>query len=119
MKTRSVSSELPLKAVDFHILLTLAEGPLHGYGIVKGIEERSAGGIQLEPGNLYRYVRRLVEAGMVEASGRRSTGDDASERRRDYRITGYGRRVLAAEAERMRTLVEMAAARVPLRNGAT
>ena len=114
---RSVDSELPLKAVDFHILLTLTDGPLHGYGIVKGIEERSADGIRLEPGNLYRYVRRLVEAGMVEAAGRRPTREGSSERRRDYRITPFGRRVLAAEAERMRALLAMAASRVPLRGG--
>jgi DNA-binding PadR family transcriptional regulator len=105
---KSVDSELPLKAVDFHILLTLTDGPLHGYGIVKGIEERSEGGIRLEPGNLYRYVRRLVEAGMVEAADRRSTGDESSERRRDYRITTFGRRVLTADAERMRALVALA-----------
>ena len=113
----SVDSELPLKAVDFHILLTLTDGPLHGYGIVKGIEERSAGGIRLEPGNLYRYVRRLVEVGMVEAAGRRPTGEGSSERRRDYRITPFGQRVLAADAERMRALLAMAASRVPLRDG--
>ena len=52
-----VDAKLPLRPVDFHILLVLTDGELHGYGIVKEIEARSEGRIRLEPGNLYRYVR--------------------------------------------------------------
>lgn len=93
---------LPLKAVDFHILLVLTERALHGYGLVKEIEARSGGRIRLEPGNLYRYVRRLVDEDLVEPADRRATGPD--ERRRYYRVTLLGRDVLAAEASRMRAL---------------
>jgi DNA-binding PadR family transcriptional regulator len=101
---------LPLKPVDFHILLVLADGPLHGYGMVREIESRSEGRLRLEPGNLYRYLRRLVDEGMVEPAERRESTDAAGERRRDYRVTGFGKRVLLAEARRMRALAAAAEA---------
>ena len=104
---------LPLKPIDFHILLVLTEGDLHGYGIVKEIEGRSDGRIRLEPGNLYRYIRRLVDEELVEPADRRPTDDD-SERRRYYAVTELGREVLAAEVTRMRSLVLVAEARLAL-----
>lgn len=97
---------LPLKAVDFHILLVLLNGPIHGYGMVKEIERRSDGRIRLEPGNLYRYVRRLVDEGLVEPAGHGEPAHAAGERRRDYRVTPFGRAVLLADAERMRSLAD-------------
>ncbi|MEM7414541.1 MAG: helix-turn-helix transcriptional regulator [Gemmatimonadota bacterium] len=97
---------LPLKPVDFHILWVLAEGELHGYGIVKEIETRSGGRIRLEPGNLYRYVRRLVTAGLVRPAERRPA--DGEERRRYYGVTADGKAVLAAEVARMRELAAAA-----------
>ncbi len=120
---RTPEEELPLKPVDFHILLVLTDGELHGYGMVKEIERRSDGRIRLEPGNLYRYLRRLVDAEMVEPAERRAVGGsrrsaDArtgqhepangsdARRRRYYRVTPYGRRVLLADAARMRALAE-------------
>ncbi len=109
-----VDANLPLRPVDFHILLVLTDGELHGYGIVKEIEARSEGRIRLEPGNLYRYVRRLVEGGIVEPAERKASVDTADERRRYYRVTSFGRRVLAADAMRMRTLVAAAEARIIL-----
>ena len=109
-----VDATLPLRPVDFHILLVLTDGELHGYGIVKEIEARSEGRIRLEPGNLYRYVRRLVEGGMAEPAERKASVDTSDERRRYYRVTPFGRRVLAAEAMRMRTLVAAAEARITL-----
>lgn len=102
---------LPLKPIDFHILLVLTDGDLHGYGIVKEIEVRSEGRIRLEPGNLYRYIRRLVDEGMVEPSERRSAPDE-TERRRYYTVTPLGREVLADEVGRMRSLVLAAEARL-------
>jgi DNA-binding PadR family transcriptional regulator len=124
MSTRTpLESHLPLKPVDFHILLVLTEGDLHGYGVVKQIEAQTEGGIRLEPGNLYRYLRRLVDERMVEPADRRAVRDAAGERpsvsgtktraderRRYYRVTSYGREVLAAEALRMRSLVAAAEA---------
>ena len=116
-KRASLEAHLPLKAVDFYVLLVLADGELHGYGIVKEIEERSDGAIRLEPGNLYRYVKRLVEHGMLEPAERRAvdgTRGARSERRRYYRVTSFGRAVLAAEAVRMRGLVAAADALLTL-----
>lgn len=104
----NLDAYLPLKAVDFHILLVLTDGDRHGYGIVKDIEQRSDGHIRLEPGNLYRYVRRLVDSGLIAPAERRPIGAD--ERRRYYRVTGLGRRVLAAEVSRMRALIRVAEA---------
>ena len=107
-------TNLPLRPVDFHILLVLTDGDLHGYGLVKEIEARSEGRVRLEPGNLYRYLSRLVDHAMVEPAERRAAADSPDERRRYYRVTPFGRRVLAAEAMRMRTLVAAAAARLTL-----
>ena len=107
-------TNLPLRPVDFHILLVLTDGELHGYGLVKEIEVRSEGRVRLEPGNLYRYLSRLVDHGMVEPAERRAVRDSTYERRRYYRVTSFGRRVLAADAMRMRTLVAAADARLTL-----
>lgn len=103
---------LPLKPVEFHVLLALTDVAMHGYGMVKEIEARSEGLIRLEPGNLYRHLRRLVDQGLVEPAGRRPVGAN-DERRRYYCITTAGRRVLAAEAARMRRLAAAAESRTP------
>ena len=113
-----IEAVLPLKPVDFHILLVLVDGDLHGYGMVKEIELRSEVRIRLEPGNLYRYIRRLADEGLVEPSGRHEVdgaGPGAAQaRRRYYRITPRGREVLRAEALRMRSLVEATEAKMTL-----
>ena len=102
---------LPLKPVELEVLLVLHDGELHGYGMAKAIEARTRGVMRLEPANLYRQVRRLVDQGLVQEAGRRRSADTGDERRRYFRITALGRRVLAAEAQRLRDLVEAAAAR--------
>lgn len=99
---------LPLKPISFQILLVLSEGERHGYGIVKEIHERTDGDVRLEPGNLYRYIRRLMEDGMVAESAKRPAPESDDERRRYYRVTSLGRRVFAAEVERMKGLVRAA-----------
>ena len=109
-----VVEHIPLRAVDFHILLVLSHQDLHGYGIVKEIAAESEGRLTLEPGNLYRYLRRLVDSGLVEAAERRPVEDRGEERRRYYKVTPFGRRVLAAEALRMHRLAAVASARVDL-----
>lgn len=104
------SRHLPLKPVLFWILLVLVDGASHGYGILKEIEARTEGAIRLEPGNLYRYVKKLLELGLViEVEAPR--GDDGDERRRFYDLTDLGGAVVRAEAERMRALVQAAEAR--------
>jgi DNA-binding PadR family transcriptional regulator len=94
----------PLKPADFHILLALARGPCHGYGIMREVERESGGSVRLEIGSLYRLLGRLLETGLIEDA-------DGDERRRYYRISRLGRRVLKTEAERLVGLVDLARAR--------
>lgn len=107
----SPESFLPLRTVEFHILLALAPGARHGYGILQDTLRRTEGELLLEPGTLYRALRRLLAGGLVE-EGEPDSGeaDREDERRRYYHLTSLGRRVAAVEVERMKALV--AAARV-------
>jgi DNA-binding PadR family transcriptional regulator len=91
---------LPLKPLEFSILLALAEDDLHGYGIAKRISDRDVGGVDLAPGNLYAVLDRLIGLDLIEAMRKR-----AGERKREYRITSFGREVAAAEAVRLQVLV--------------
>ena len=99
-----------LKPADFHVLLALAEGPRHGYGIMKEVERESSGGVRLEVGSLYRLIGRLLDAGLLEEA-------ESDERRRYYRISRLGRRALRAEAERLAGLVDLVRARKLLPEG--
>lgn len=112
-------SFLPLRPVDLQLLLALEEGELHGYGLVQAIAERSGGLIRLEPGNLYRVIRRLLGHGLVAESARRPAPDLGEERRRYYRVTGLGERVAAAELRRLSALVAAPGARALVRRLAT
>ena len=97
---------LPLKPVEVLVLTMLSAGERHGYGIRADIIEHTRGAIALEAGNLYRTIRRLETDGLLdESSNTTAPGDD--ERRRYYRLTPFGRRVLAAELERLRALVRL------------
>jgi DNA-binding PadR family transcriptional regulator len=96
---------LPLKPLDLQLLLSLAEQERHGYGLVQAIAERSDGLVALEPGNLYRVIKRLLADGLVAETDRRTVPGLDDERRRYYRITPLGGRVLAAEIARLRALV--------------
>lgn len=102
---------LPLKPVDLEILLALAAEDLHGYGLVQAVHAHTQGLIDLDPGNLYRVIKRLLETGLVAEAGHKATTDAGGERRRYYRITPLGSRVLAAELERLRRLVNATATR--------
>lgn len=109
---------LPLKPVELQLLLALATHELHGYGLVREMAEASAGVISLEPGNLYRVIKRLLGAGLVAESERRAAPElGADERRRYYRITPRGSRVLASEVDRLRSLVTSPAVRALSRRG--
>ena len=110
---------LPLKPVELQLLLALAEGELHGYGLVQAIAERTDGLVTLEPGNLYRVIKRLLADGLVAESGRRPAPDLADERRRYYRISALGGRVLAEEIRRLQALVSSPSVRALVRRWAT
>lgn len=92
----------PLPSTAFLILVSLADADAHGYQLRKELLERSNGAIDLDPGSLYRLIFRLHEDRLIEDSG----GDDT--RRRSYRLTTLGRRVLKAETDRMAGLVAQA-----------
>lgn len=96
---------LPLSEAVFQILLALGEAPLHGYGIMREVEERTDGRFTLGPGTLYGAVKRLVEQGLLEEA-EAPEGED--QRRRYYRLTPYGRRVASAEARRLERLLSAA-----------
>ncbi len=110
--TRSAAlAELPLKAMTFEILLVVANQDLHGYAIVKQLEQRSGGSLRLEPANLYRTLRTMMNRGLIEETGRRPDPELDDERRRYFHITRFGREVAEAEAARLERLVEDARAR--------
>ncbi|HUQ81343.1 MAG TPA: helix-turn-helix transcriptional regulator [Gemmatimonadaceae bacterium] len=112
-------SFLPLKPVDLQLLLALAEDELHGYGLVQAIADRTDGIVTLEPGNLYRVIKRLLADGLVAESDRRAVPESDDERRRYYRLTVLGGRVLAAEMRRLETLVTSPSVRALVRRLAT
>jgi len=101
---------LPLKPVEFLILMTVAAGERHGYGIMLDIAERTGGSVRLEAGGLYRSIRRLLVDKLLTESGRRPAADLDDERRRYYALSPLGKRVVAAEALRLRALVREAEA---------
>jgi DNA-binding PadR family transcriptional regulator len=102
---------LPLKPVDLELLLALADEERHGYGLVQAIAAHTGGLVMLDPGNLYRVIKRLLESGLVSEAGHRHADDANGERRRYYRITALGGRVLAAELDRLRAVVNAPGAR--------
>ena len=99
-----VDALLPLKPVELELLLALVDEERHGYGLVQQIAQRTNGLVQLEPGNLYRVIKRLLADGLVQESSRRTVSEGA-ERRRYYRLTAHGARVVGAELGRMRALL--------------
>jgi len=95
---------LPLPDAELEILLALAEGEAHGYAIMQAVERRSEGRTRLGPGTLYAALKRLLVARLIEETGERRAERDDS-RRRYYRVTDFGSRVLAAELDRLSALV--------------
>lgn len=95
------TSLLPLTPELFHILLALADTERHGYGLVKQVERATGGAVRLAPSPLYRRLKRLMEQGIVAESERRPAPELDDERRRYYRLTAAGRKVLRAEARRL------------------
>jgi len=101
----SVEELLPLTPLSFEILLALADEQRHGYGIIKEIEARTGKPLKSSTGTLYLAIRRLEDAELIAEADDAGDGDS---RRRYYRLTDLGERVLAAEAERLVTLLGVA-----------
>lgn len=86
---------------DLLILAVLADGPSHGYGIIKAVEERSESDVLLDPANLYRCLRRMSADGWIDEVEARSDDD----RRRTFRIAAKGRTILRSEVQRLESLL--------------
>lgn len=100
----SADAYLPLKPVVLHVLLALAERDLHGYGVMQAVQESSEGRIRLQTGPLYRHLKRLMDGGLVSEAVERPAEDDPR-RSSYYRLTDFGRGVLAAETKRLEKLL--------------
>jgi DNA-binding PadR family transcriptional regulator len=107
--TSDVDAEcfLPLKPNWFHVLLSLANEEQHGYGIMQEVLDRTNGKIRLWPATLYGTLERLLDEGLIAKASRRPPADEDDARRRYYRLTALGRRVLAAECIRLEDLVRV------------
>lgn len=112
----NTQDSLPLAPRDLLVLAALADGPLHGYGIIKAVELRSESGVHLDPANLYRVLRRMRQNGWIrETAGATDVapgadvaageGDGHPSRRRTYEITASGKALLGAELKRLERLL--------------
>ena len=102
---------LPLPVAQLHILLALAAGEKHGYAIMSEVEVLTEGAVTMGPGTLYGTVKRMLKPGLVEETDERPDPEMDDERRRYYRLTSLGARVLDAEVERMEQLTRAALTR--------
>ena len=113
------SDILPLTTLTYHILLALADHDRHGYSIIKEVEERTGKTMQIETGALYHAIRRMRTEELIEPLPENERARDEDSRRRVYRLTEWGREVLAAESTRLRQLVDIAEAKDVLQARAT
>ncbi len=111
MTTQEPSDLLPLPVAQLHILLALADGEKHGYAIMSEVEAMTERAVTMGPGTLYGTIKRMLNAGMVEETDERPDPELDDERRRYYRLSGYGARVLDVEVARMEQLARTAAAK--------
>lgn len=108
-KPPNPESFLPLAPVDLQLLLVMSGAPVHGYAMMKAVEEQSGGSLRVELGSLYRVLQRLERDGLVLAADppaeeRPSPGRE----RRYYGITELGRAVVAAEVKRLQSVIDLA-----------
>ena len=102
------SLHLPLTPAVFHILLALADGPSHGYGIMQDVERFTGGETRLGPGTLYRSIQRMLVDGLIEELTIALHDEPDDDRRRYYRLTPKGLQVARQEARRLSGLVDAA-----------
>jgi DNA-binding PadR family transcriptional regulator len=107
-KSQTPQDLLPLTPPVFHILLALADGERHGYGIMQDVARQTDDALQLGPGTLYGCLKRMLAARLVEESGERPDPALDDERRRYYRMTDLGQQAVRAEAQRLAAAVHAA-----------
>jgi DNA-binding PadR family transcriptional regulator len=101
----TVDAPVFLTPAVFHVLLALADGPSHGYGIMQEVDEFTAGSTRLGPGTLYRSIQRMVVDGLIEELDIAAHDEDDDDRRRYYRLTPKGLATARGEAQRLAVLV--------------
>jgi DNA-binding PadR family transcriptional regulator len=116
-RTKAPEDLLPLTPTVFHILVALADGERHGYAIMRQVAEDTDDALRLGPGTLYGCLQRMLAANLIEESDRRPDPHLDDERRRYYRITGFGASVVRSEAKRLAAAVTTARARRLLTRG--
>ena len=107
MRTRADNSGAPSQSV-LSILFALGERELHGYAIMKEVEEKTGGRVSLLSSSLYATIKRMLQAGWIEERPGEGADSGPGRTRRLYRITDAGRDLAAREARRMSALLEMA-----------
>ena len=107
MARKTPDAFLPLKSNWFHILVSLVGGEQHGYGVMQDVLERSGGKVRLWPATLYGSLKRLIKEGLIVESGERPAPELDDARRRYYKLTPLGQRVLDLESERLKDLVRV------------
>ena len=111
MTDRSSSEMLPLPVSQLHILMALATGDKHGYAIMREVQDFTDGTVTMGPGTLYGAVKQMLKTGLIEESDERPDPALDDQRRRYYRLTELGGRVLDAEVARMEQLARAARTR--------
>jgi DNA-binding PadR family transcriptional regulator len=106
--TEQQFSQQPLTPAVFHILLSLADGEKHGYGIMKNVEMQTHGQIKMGPGTMYGSIKRMLAAGLIEETEERPDPELDDERRRYYKLTAAGRKVAVAETQRLTQVLKIA-----------
>jgi DNA-binding PadR family transcriptional regulator len=107
-KLQEPEALLPLTPAVLHIMLALVDSERHGYGIMQEIAQRTGGTVHMGPGTLYGSIKRMMADGLVEESSERPDPALDDERRRYYRLTAFGQRVIRAEVRRLEQIVRQA-----------
>lgn len=110
-RAREADDLLPLTPAVLHIMLALVDGERHGYSIMQEVTKQTDGKMRMGPGTLYGSIKRMMADGLIEESGERPDPAVDDERRRYYRLTGFGRRVIRAEIQRLEQIVQSAQAK--------
>jgi DNA-binding PadR family transcriptional regulator len=92
----------------FHVMVAVSDGDTHGYAILKQVADQTGGKVRLSTGTLYGIIKRLLAEGLAEEPKRRPAAADDDERRRYYRLTEFGKKVVAAETQRLESMVSAA-----------
>src|SRR5215467_11928077 len=106
--SRTAEDMVPLTPAVLHILLALADGERHGYSIMKEVTRRAGGQVKMGPGTLYGSIKRMLADGLIQEADERPDPALDDERRRYYRLTNFGLRVMRVEVQRLQQIVRLA-----------